>query len=88
MAFKISGFGGSPKEEKTTTPIYETYPKVIVPCKSLMQIRFPGKGMALAYYNDRFYLKIGDRVYTQVLYFKNAVATFSSFAAAPETVEF
>ena len=25
---------------------------------------------------------------TQVLYFKNAVATFSSFAAAPETVEF
>ena len=25
---------------------------------------------------------------TQVLYFKNAVATFSSFTAAPETVEF
>ena len=25
---------------------------------------------------------------TQVLYFKNAVATFSSFSAAPETVEF
>lgn len=25
---------------------------------------------------------------TQVLYFKNAVATFSSFTAAPETIEF
>ena len=25
---------------------------------------------------------------TQVLYFKNAVATFSSFGAAPETIEF
>ena len=25
---------------------------------------------------------------TQVLYFKNATATFSSFTAAPETVEF
>ena len=25
---------------------------------------------------------------TQVLYFKNATATFSSFAAAPETIEF
>ena len=25
---------------------------------------------------------------TQVLYFRNAVATFSSFTAAPETIEF
>ena len=65
MAFKISGFGGSKKEGKTTAPIYETYPKSIVPRKSLVQIRFPGKGMALTYYNDQFDLKIGDRVYVE-----------------------
>ena len=63
MAFKISGFGASQKEETITKPTYETYPKAIVPRKSLVQIRFPGKGMALTYYNDQFDLKPGDRVY-------------------------
>lgn len=63
MAFKISGFGASQKEEKSITPTYETCQQTIVPRKSLVQIHFPGKGMALTYYNDQFDLKPGDRVY-------------------------
>lgn len=63
MTFKISGFGASQTEEKITTANYETYTKTIVPRKSLVQICFPGKSMALTYYNDRFDLKTGDRVY-------------------------
>ena len=63
MAFKISGFGASQKEEKSIAPTYETYQQNIAPRKSLVQIRFPGKGMALTYYNDQFDLKTGDRVY-------------------------
>lgn len=63
MAFKISGFGASQKEEKSITPTYETYQQTIAPRKSLVQVRFPGKGMALTYYNDQFNLKAGDRVY-------------------------
>lgn len=63
MTFKISGFGASQKGEKSITPTYETYQQTIVPRKSLVQIRFPSKGMALTYYNDQFDLKSGDRVY-------------------------
>ena len=63
MAFKISGFVASQKEEKSITHTYEIYPKAIVPRKSLVQVRFPGKGIALTYYNDQFDLKPGDRVY-------------------------
>ena len=63
MAFKISGFGASQKEEKSIAPKYEAYQQTIAPRKSLVQIRFPGKGMALTYYNDQFDLKPGDRVY-------------------------
>ena len=63
MAFKISGFGAFQKEEKETTPTYETCPQTTMPRKSLVQVRFSGKGMALTYYNDLFDLKVGDRVY-------------------------
>ena len=63
MAFKISGFGASQKEEKSIAPTYETYQQNLVPRKSLVQVRFPGKGIALTYYNDQFDLKPGDRVY-------------------------
>lgn len=63
MAFKISGFGAFQKESKDTEPAYETYQQTIAPRKSLVQVRFPGKGMALTYYNDQFDLKVGDRVY-------------------------
>lgn len=63
MAFKISGFGALQKEATDTAPVYETYQQTIAPRKSLVQVRFPGKGMALTYYNDQFDLKAGDRVY-------------------------
>ena len=63
MAFKISGFGAFQKEEKETSLTHNAYPQTIVPRKSLVQIRFSGKGMALTYYNDRFDLKVGDQVY-------------------------
>lgn len=63
MTFKISGFGAFQKEVKDTTPAYETHQKALAPRKSLVQVRFPGKGMALTYYNDQFDLKLGDRVY-------------------------
>ena len=49
MVFKISGFGASQKEEKSIAPTYETYQQNIAPRKSLVQIRFSGKGMALTY---------------------------------------
>lgn len=63
MAFKISGFGGSPADKKEVMPIYELEQQTIVPRKSVVQVRFPGKGMALSYYNDQFDLKVGDLVY-------------------------
>lgn len=34
-----------------------------VPRKSVVQVQFPGRGMTLAYYNDRFDLHVGDFVY-------------------------
>lgn len=63
MTFKIGGFGASQKGETGVAPACETYRQTLVPRKSLVQVRFPGKGMALAYYNDQFDLKPGDRVY-------------------------
>ena len=63
MAFKISGFGGSNTEKKEAMPAFGEEPRAAAPRKSLVQVRFPGKGMALAYYNDQFDLKVGDLVY-------------------------
>lgn len=63
MAFRISGFGADNREKKEKASTYEMIPQPIVPRKSLVQVRFPGKGMALTYYNDLFDLKVGDRVY-------------------------
>lgn len=63
MAFKISGFGGSHEEKKVVAPTSEAEQRSIVPRKSIVQVRFPGKGIALAYYNDQFDLKLGDLVY-------------------------
>ena len=62
MAFRINGFGGSQDSIKTPAA-FEQEQRVIAPRKSLVQVRFSGKGMALTYYNDLFDLKIGDRVY-------------------------
>ena len=63
MAFKISGFGGTHTENKQLASTYEPEQKKHTPRKSLVQVRFPGRGMALSYYNDEFDLKVGDRVY-------------------------
>ena len=63
MSFKINGFGGAQANKKQIMPAYETEQKTIIPRKSVVQIRFPGKGIALSYYNDQFDLNIGDLVY-------------------------
>ena len=64
MAFKISGFGSYEVDNtEATVALKEGQQQSIVPRKSVVQVRFPGKGMALAYYNDRFDLKLGDLVY-------------------------
>ena len=63
MAFKIQGFGGFDAEKRVATPIVEDQTNAVAPRKSVVQVRFPGKGMALSYYNDLFDLKLGDLVY-------------------------
>lgn len=63
MAFRINGFGGNQSYKQEHTPVCESEQRTIVPRKSLVQVRFPGKGMALSYYNDLFDLKPGDLVY-------------------------
>lgn len=63
MAFKI-GFSAEIKESKE--PDNSTYRPCAgsnVPKKSLVQVQFPGRGMALAYYNDQFDLHKGDHVF-------------------------
>lgn len=62
MTFKISGFGGSKLDRKEASAPYEQS-IATAPRKSLVQVRFPGRGMALSYYNDQFDLKQGDLVY-------------------------
>lgn len=63
MTFKISGFGSTPVDKKNIMPAYQPEKETISPRKSLVQVRFPGRGMALSYYNDQFDLKVGDLVY-------------------------
>lgn len=62
MAFTINGFCGKQSYNKDFVPACESE-KTIVPRKTLVQVRFPEKGMALTYFNDLFDLKLGDRVY-------------------------
>jgi len=63
MAFKISGFGNYDAEKRVAPTIQEKEEQGTVARKSVVQVRFPGKGMALSYYNDLFDLKVGDLVY-------------------------
>lgn len=53
------GFGSEHKESESVTAALVPQ----TPIKSLVQIRFPGSGRTLAYYNDRFSLSCGDAVY-------------------------
>lgn len=63
MTFKISGFGSTPVDKKNIMPAYQPEKETISPRKCVVQVRFPGRGMALSYYNDQFDLKVGDLVY-------------------------
>ena len=63
MRFTISGFGGASKEGQETSAVREAEPVSAAPRKSVVQVCFPETGRSLAYYNDRFDLKAGDRVY-------------------------
>ncbi len=60
MAFPI-GFMAQHNEKKAAenTPV----PVAVTPRKSLVQIAFPGRGVPLTYFNDRFDLHKGDMVY-------------------------
>lgn len=61
MAFKI-GFTAEHSERKPEATLAAEQ-HFVTPRKSLVQVQFPGKGMALSYYNNQFDLKIGDFVY-------------------------
>lgn len=62
MEFTIRGFGAA-REEVPEIAAVEEARQPAAPRKSLVQVRFPDRNMTLGYYNDRFDLKAGDRVY-------------------------
>lgn len=62
MKLKI-GFASGDTENKKTVETYKKEARSVVPRKSVVQVSFPGRGMALAYYNDLFDLRVGDLVY-------------------------
>ena len=62
MKFKIV-FSAAEKEsrhEAATRFVISRKPK---PTRSLVQVRFPARGMTLSYYNDQFDLHCGDLVF-------------------------
>lgn len=61
MKFKI-GFSASANEAMQSTVTAERK-AVSAPRPSVVQVRFQGHGMVLAYYNDLFDLHVGDKVY-------------------------
>lgn len=63
MKFKI-GFVSDIYEKKSTDHTERaTHADRGTPRKSVVQVAFPGRGCALAYYNDQFDLHVGDYVY-------------------------
>ena len=62
MKFKI-GFTSDSYDKKQAEDTIRTIPRSIAPRKSVVQVQFPGRSSALAYYNDRFDLQVGDFVY-------------------------
>ena len=63
MEFTVSGFVGSQENAQAASPVPEASSEAAAPRKSVVQVLFPGWGKTLAYYNDLFDLKAGDRVY-------------------------
>ena len=59
-----------------------------IACELVEDARFEAKKSMLDAYPDLRHMYDEKDGNTQVLYMKNAVATFSSFGGAPETVEF
>lgn len=57
------GFTWNHTDNDTPEADTASAPSVIVPRKSIVQIRFPGRGMDLSYFNDQFDLKVGDLVF-------------------------
>lgn len=62
MAFKI-GFTAKHPENTPKEAVYPAPQQTDTSKKSVVQVKFPGRGTALAYYNDLFDLHIGDWVY-------------------------
>lgn len=62
MAFKI-GFHLDHTDKAEQTPEVPAKKTEVLPKKSVVQVQFPGKAGKLAYYNDKFDLHPGDRVY-------------------------
>ena len=62
MKLKI-GFASGETEIKKTVDTYQVDARSVAPRKSVVQVSFPGRGTALAYYNDQFDLRVGDLVY-------------------------
>ena len=61
--FTINGFVGSQENAQTASPSPKASPDAAAPRKSIVQVLFPCWVKTLAYYNDLFDLKKGDRVY-------------------------
>lgn len=61
MAFKIGFATEYPEESCPAT--YNVPQPTAEARKSVVQVYFAGRGMTLAYYNDRFDLHPGDKVY-------------------------
>ena len=60
MKFKI-GFKGYEEEKKEDLQVAKIHESK--PVKSVVQVQFPSKGRSLAYYNDKFDLRVGDIVF-------------------------
>lgn len=64
MAFKI-GFMADHTEKKKQEDAAPLKPMAVKARKSVVQVQFPGRGAALAYYNEQFDLHMGDLVYVE-----------------------
>ena len=61
MKFKI-GFSAESHNTPQST-VAANHMSAVTPKPSVVQVRFPGRGGALAYYNDQFDLRVGNMVY-------------------------
>lgn len=63
---KIYGFTGEIEENEAIAEITEkAQTDTKEPIRCIVKIRFPGVGKELSYYNDSFYLEVGDKVFVK-----------------------